>query len=286
MTVMPHAPLPACAGIGLRSPHYEAVLAQRPDVGWFEVHSENYFAEGGAPAHYLERVRADYPVSFHGVGLSLGSTDPLDPAHLGRLQALVDRFEPALVSEHLSWSSVDRRFLHDLLPLPHTREAVGHVAARIQQVQDCLGRELLVENISDYLRYDQADFSEWEFLVETARAAGCGLLLDVNNIYVNACNHGFDAYAYVDAVPPALVKEIHLAGHTVNDIDDGTKVLIDTHNRPVPAPVWDLYRHALKRLGPRPTLVEWDADLPPLAELVREAHTAGALLESAGDVPA
>jgi uncharacterized protein len=277
--------VPCRAGIGLRAPHYRPVLEKRPDLGWLEVHSENYFSAGGPALHYLERIREHYPLSLHGVGLSLGSADPLNPHHLQRLRGLVERFEPALVSEHLSWSSVDQRYLHDLLPLPHTREAITHVASRVQQLQDYLGREVLLENISDYLRYDHADFPEWEFLAETIQAAGCGLLLDVNNVYVNAVNHGFDPYRYIDHMPSRQVREIHLAGHTVNRVGEH-ELLIDTHNRRVPPPVWDLYRYTVERMGARPTLIEWDADIPALDVLLEEAAAADAIQGTRHAVPA
>ncbi|MHB1241653.1 MAG: MNIO family bufferin maturase [Gammaproteobacteria bacterium] len=279
------SPIPARAGIGLRSPHYREIIETRPAVAWFELHSENCFCEGGFPLHEVERIRQDYPLSFHGVGLSLGSTDPLDRAHLARLRERMRHFEPHMVSEHLSWSSVDQRHLHDLLPLPHTLEAVRHVAERISHVQEYLGREILIENISDYLEYREAEYPEWQFLVETAHQAGCGILLDINNIYVNAMNHGFEPQAYIDAVPRALVREIHLAGHTVNQIH-GQVLRIDTHNRPVSKAVWDLYRHAVARFGPLPTLIEWDADIPPLDTLLHEAARAQAIVDAWDAVPA
>lgn len=270
-------PIPAKAGIGLRGQHYRDVLATQPAVAWFEVHSENYFGAGGRPLYYLERIRADYPLSLHGVGLSLGSTDPLDPAHLRRLKNLISRFAPSFVSEHLSWSSVGGRYLNDLLPLPYTTEALTHIVERIERVQEYLGRQILVENISRYLSYEHTTLPEWEFVAEAARRSGCGILLDVNNIYVNAVNHAFDAQVYVDAIPPELVQEIHLAGFTRNRFADG-EIIIDTHNQPVADAVWRLYRYTIERIGPRPTLIEWDADLPPLATLVAEAHKADVVL--------
>ncbi len=272
-------PIPAQAGIGLRGQHYRAVLETRPPVGWFEVHSENYFGGGGRPLYFLERIRADYPLSLHGVGLSLGSTDPLNLAHLRRLKDLVARFEPTFVSEHLSWSSVGGRYLNDLLPLPYSAEALVHIVERIGRVQEYLGRQILVENISRYLSYEHSTLPEWEFVAEAARRSGCRILLDINNIYVNAVNHGFDERAYVDAIPRELVQEIHLAGFTRNRFEDG-EIIIDSHNRPVADPVWALYRHALERLGPQPTLIEWDSDLPALTVLVEEARKADALLEA------
>jgi uncharacterized protein (UPF0276 family) len=270
--------IPARAGIGLRAEHYAAVLETRPPVGWLEVHSENYFGAGGKPLHYLECIRAHYPLSLHGVGLSIGSTDPLDRRHLGKLKALIRRFEPALVSEHLSWSSVDGRYLNDLLPLPYTKEALYHLVARVARVQDVLGRQILIENPSSYLQYVGSTIPEGEFLAELAERTGCGVLLDVNNIYVSARNHGFDAGAYLRAIPRHVVQEIHLAGFTVNRFEDG-EILIDTHNRPVYPAVWALYRQAVHRFGRIPTLIEWDTDLPELAVLVDEARRADAILE-------
>ncbi len=270
--------IPARAGIGLRAEHYDAVLEDRPPVGWLEVHSENYFGAGGKPLDYLERIRARYPLSLHGVGLSIGSTDPLDRQHLAKLKELIRRFEPALVSEHLSWSSVGGRYFNDLLPLPYTEEALDHMIARVAQVQDVLGRQILIENPSSYLQYVESAIPEWEFLVELAERTGCGVLLDVNNIYVSACNHGFDATTYLQTVPRHIVREIHLAGFTVNRVDDG-EILIDTHNQPVWPPVWALYRQAVQRFGRIPTLIEWDTDLPELTVLVDEAYRADAILE-------
>jgi uncharacterized protein (UPF0276 family) len=270
--------VPARAGIGLRADHYFQVLDEHPAVAWFEVHSENYFGAGGRPLDCLERIRAHYPLSLHGVGLSLGSSDPLNQRHLGRLRDLIARCEPGLVSDHLSWSSVGGRYLNDLLPLPQTRAAARHAAGRIARVQDALRREILIENLSSYLEFAGAEMPEAEFLVAVAERAGCRILLDVNNVYVSSVNHGFDPYRYLDAVPPRLVAEIHLAGHTRRVFEDG-EILIDTHNALVCAPVWALYRHALGRLGPVPTLIEWDKDLPPLAVLQEEAARAQDLID-------
>ncbi|HOW74320.1 MAG TPA: DUF692 domain-containing protein [Candidatus Competibacteraceae bacterium] len=270
--------IPARAGIGLRAEHYDAVLESRPPVGWLEVHSENYFGAGGKPLDYLERIRAHYPLSLHGVGLSIGSTDPLDRWHLSKLKALIRRFEPALVSEHLSWGSVGGRHFNDLLPLPYTEEALYHVVARVAQVQDQLGRPLLIENPSSYLQYVESTIPEWEFLTELAERTGCGVLLDVNNIYVSARNHSFDADTYLRAIPRHVVQEIHLAGFTVKCFEDG-EILIDSHNQPVWPAVWALYRRAIQRFSPVPTLIEWDTDLPELTVLVDEAQRADAILE-------
>ena len=267
--------VPAGAGIGLRAAHVRDVLSMRPRTPWFEVHSENYFADGGPALAALARVRADYPVSLHGVGLSLGSTDPLDGAHLAKLQRLIARVEPSLVSEHLCWSSVDGRHFNDLLPLPYTREALDHVCARVSRVQDVLGRELLVENVSSYLAFADATMPEWEFVAALAHRTGCRLLLDVNNVYVNAVNHGFDPDAYIAALPAAAVAEIHLAG-----FETTAAGLVDTHGAPVAQDVWDLYARTLARLGPRPTLIEWDTAIPAFAVLEAEAATAQRHLEA------
>ena len=267
-------PIPCNAGIGLRARHYQDILSAPPAVGWFEAHSENYFAEGGLPLYYLERIRSDYPLSLHGVGLSLGSTDSLNNAHLRKLKSLVARFEPGLVSEHLSWGSVSERYLNDLLPLPYTEEALMHVANHIMQVQDFLGRQILIENVSSYLQYQQSTIPEWEFLAEISARSGCGILLDLNNIHVSAVNHHFDPLAYLHAIPAAAVQEIHLAG-----FDKHGECLIDTHGKAVCDDVWTLYGYALAHVGNVPTLIEWDTDIPALSVLLEEARKADALLQ-------
>lgn len=269
-------PIPAQAGIGLRAPHYRELLATRPAVGWLEAHSENYFGDG-PPLYYLERLRGHYPLSLHGVGLSLGSTDLLDRRHLQQLKTLIARVEPGLVSDHLSWSSVGGTYLNDLLPLPYTEESLALFGARVRAAQDFLGRELLIENPSSYLQYRHSTIPEAEFLSELVRTSGCGLLLDVNNVYVSAANHGFDPLRYLHTLPAAAVKEIHLAGFSVNRYEDG-EILIDTHGARVAAPVWALFRAAVQRLGPVPTLIEWDSDIPDLAVLLDERHQADAIL--------
>jgi uncharacterized protein len=269
--------MPVCAGIGLRAQHHIDVLESLPNVGWFEAHAENYFAAGGSQREYLERIRAHYPLSLHGVGLSLGSTDPLDREHLSQLALAVRRYEPALVSEHLCWSSVGGRFTNDLLPLPYTEEALHHMTARVAAAQDALGRQILIENVSSYLTFKSSEMTEWEFLAALAAESGCGVLLDVNNIFVSANNHDFDALDYLAGIPCRYVREIHLAGHSRRDCGDRS-LLIDTHNAPVCAAVWGLYAAAIARFGPTPTLIEWDADIPPLEILVDEAHRADTFL--------
>lgn len=275
-------PIAAKAGIGLRAQHYQEVVESRPNIGWFEVHSENYFGDGGAPLFFLEQVRRYYPISLHGVGLSLGSVDPLDIGHLQKLKSLIARYEPGLVSEHLCWSSVGGRYLNDLLPLPYTEEALAHVATRIMHTQDYLKRQILVENVSSYVQYRHSAIPEWDFIVEVARRSGCGILLDINNIYVNAVNQNFNPLEYLNAMPIGPVQELHLAGFAVNHDDDAgsdREILIDHHGAPVAEPVWALYRGALQRFGPVPTLIEWDTNIPALPILLAEAHRAQALLE-------
>ena len=263
--------LPLTTGIGLRAIHHDDLIDSRPPVGWLEAHSENYFAEGGPQPAALERLRADYPIAFHGVGMSLGSTDPLNEIHLRHLERIVRRFEPSIVSEHLSFGAVAGVHYHDLLPLPYTRECVDHLVARISAVQDRLRRPILVENASCYLRYRADEMSEAEFVREIAQRAGCGVLLDINNIYVNARNHGLDPDDYLSAMPVDRVGEFHLAGHTIN-VHDGQEMLIDTHLGPPCAAVMALYLKAVRRFPEVPTLFEWDTDVPALPTLVAEAQ--------------
>jgi uncharacterized protein len=264
-------------GIGLRAIHHQDVIARGPDVGWFEAHSENYFGRGSA-REVLEKVRRDYPLSLHGVGLSMGSTDDLDAHHLGAIVRLTRELQPMLVSEHLSWGSAGGRFTNDLLPLPYTEEALSHMVTRVLQVQEALGREMLIENVSSYLQFAHSQIDEWDFLAELAKRSGCGLLLDVNNVYVSAMNHGFDALHYLNRIPREHVRELHLAGHSVHTVG-GREIRIDTHSAPVCDAVWSLYAAALERFGPLPTLIEWDTDIPSLEELVAEARKADCMLE-------
>lgn len=267
------APIPAQAGVGLRSQHFCEILDERPPLTWLEIHPENYFGEGGAPLRILERIRAIYPLSFHGVGLSIGSTDPLNHVHLYKLKALVDRFNPAFVSEHLSWSSVDGQFFNELLPLPYTPESLDHVCVRIEEVQDFLRRPLLIENITRYLSWRDSTISEGAFLAEVARRTGCGILLDLNNVFVNAVNFHTDPLDFLRTLPAQAVQEIHLAG-----FNRFGRMLIDTHGCVVHQNVWDLYEWMIGRIGPRPTLIEWDTNLPPLSVLIDQANQADTIL--------
>jgi uncharacterized protein len=264
---------PALPGVGLRAPHLEEVLACRPDVAWFEVHPENYMYDPVALAA-LERVRSHYPLSLHGVALSLGSAGPLDRQHLDRLKTLVNRLDPFMVSEHMAWSVNDGAHFNDLLPLPCTEEALETMSSHVAEIQDVLGRTILVENPSGYLRFRHSTMGEATFLAELVRRTGCGLLCDVNNIYVSAQNIRTDPIEYLDLLPAAAIGEIHLAGHAVNIVGNRT-VLIDDHASRVSDGVWALYREALTRFGYRSTLIEWDADLPPLDTLLSEAARAG-----------
>jgi uncharacterized protein (UPF0276 family) len=269
--------IPASAGVGLRFPHHQAFVDLRPTVGWLEVHAENYMG-GGTPLRYLDKLRRDYPVSLHGVGLSLGSADGLDAAHLERLARAVERIEPGLISEHLSWSLVGRTHLADLLPLPMTEEALKVVCRHVDQTQERLVRRILIENPSTYLQFSHSTIPEWEFLSSVAGHTGCGILCDVNNIYVSAQNHGWDALTYLNALPPAAIGEIHLAGHSVTTLDTGATLRIDDHGSRVAPAVWTLYEAALIRFGPVPTLIEWDTNIPSLDVLLGEAELAEKVL--------
>ena len=273
-------PIPASAGIGLRFPHHQAVLSERPRIAWFEVHTENYLG-GGAVFQTLEIIRRDYPISFHGVGLSLGSAEGLDPSHLSRVAERIARIKPALVSEHLSWSAAGGHFLADLLPLPMTEEALHLLCDHVEETQALLKRRILIENPSSYLRWRHSRIPEWEFLAALARRTGCGILCDVNNIYVSASNHGWDPVAYLAALPPSSIGEIHLAGHSVRELDGGERLRIDDHASRVIPEVWALYAEALARFGPVPSLIEWDNDVPALEVLIDEAARAQSFLDLA-----
>jgi uncharacterized protein (UPF0276 family) len=252
-------------GLGLRKEHYETVLAERPGIDWFEIISENYMVEGGKPLHYLSRIREHYPMVMHGVSLSIGSTTALNPDYLKQLKTLIDRVQPAWFSDHLCWTGVDEVNLHDLMPLPYTEEALQHVADRVSQVQDYMGRRMLLENVSSYISYSDSQMSEWEFLREVAERADCLILLDINNIYVSAFNHNFDPLTYLQAIPGERVYQFHLAGHT----HEGN-LIIDTHDHPVADPVFELYTAALQRFGQVSTMIERDDNIPPLPVLLDE----------------
>ncbi|MFW2392207.1 MAG: MNIO family bufferin maturase [Alphaproteobacteria bacterium] len=272
------SPIPPRAGVGLKPEHYRDILDDAPDIGWFEIHAENYMGEGGTPHACLTAVRERYPLSLHGVGLSIGGASPLDTEHLARLRVLIDRYQPALFSEHLAWSSHDTVYLNDLLPLPYTAETLDRVCGHIDEVQDTLQRQMLLENPSTYVAFAETSMSEVAFLCEIVRRTGCGLLLDVNNVFVQATNHGFDARTYLDSFPVEHVREIHLGGHAEDEDDDGASLLIDDHGREVADPVWGLYAHALSRTGPVPTLIEWDNDVPSWPALFAEAKLADAAI--------
>ena len=278
-------PVPPMAGVGLRPAHYEQVLSGLPAVPWFEVHSENFFCEGGELLAMLESVRRHYPLSLHGVGLYPGSPDGLDGDHLARLGRLVRRVEPGLVSEHLCWGRVDGHCMNELLPLPYTEEALRLAIERVGQIQDALGRQILIENVSSYIAYRHSTLTEWTFLSELARHSGCGLLLDINNVYVNSVNHGFDPADFLRGVPPQAIGEMHLAGFTRKD-GLAAPLLIDSHSRRVDAAVWCLYREAVSRFGPVPTLIEWDQDLPAFDVLLDEARLAEEIMDDYRTIPA
>jgi uncharacterized protein (UPF0276 family) len=261
-------------GLGLRPEHYAEIFEGKPAVDWFEAITENYLVAGGRPLHHLMRVRERFPVALHGVSLSIGSTGPLDLAYLAQLKALATRVQPVWISDHLCWTGVNGKNLHDLLPLPYTEEALAHVVARVRAVQEILGQRILLENVSSYLAFQESRMTEWEFLSAVATQADCLLLLDVNNVYVSSVNHEFDPIAYLDGLPADRVQQIHLAGH-----ESHGDYLIDTHDQPVPDAVWSLYTEALKRVGPVPTMIERDANIPPLAELEAELRIARRLAE-------
>lgn len=252
-------------GLGLRTEHYGDFVAAPQRVDWLEIISENYLVDGGKPLHFLDRIRRDYPMVMHGVSLSIGSSDPLDADYLRQLKALVERVQPAWVSDHLCWTGTGSLNLHDLLPLPYTEATLRHLAPRVMQVQDALGVPFLLENLSSYVSYRADEMREWEFIAELVSRTGCELLLDVNNVYVNSVNHGFDPQVFIDAVPAAAVRQIHLAGH-----ENHGDYIIDTHDHPICDAVWDLYADTVRRLGAVPTMIERDDNIPPLPELIGE----------------
>lgn len=270
--------VPNRAGVGLKAQHYQTILQTRPDIGFFEVHAENYMGAGGPPHGWLTAIRQNYPLSLHGVGLSIGAARDLDADHLQRLRQLIQRYEPGLFSEHLAWSSHDSGFLNDLLPLPYTGETLARVCDHIDQVQAVLGRRMLLENPSTYLAFAESTWDEIDFIAEVARRTDCGLLLDVNNVHLSAVNQEWDPFDYINRYPLDRVGEIHLAGFAPEADDLGRPLLIDTHDRPVDAFVWALYAHALRVTGPKPTLIEWDADVPDWPTLFAEAGRAEAVM--------
>jgi uncharacterized protein len=262
-------------GLGLRVPHYETILKTLPEVGWFEVISENYMVPGGKPLNYLERIRSHYPMAMHGVSMSIGGTDPLNPEYLKQLKSLADRIEPMWISDHLCWTGTDGKNLHDLLPLPYTEEALKHVADRVSQVQDFLGRRMLLENVSSYVSYYQSEMAEWDFIAALAERADCLILLDVNNVYVSSVNHDFNPVEYLQGIPLDRVQQFHLAGHS-----NCGDYIIDTHDAPIIDPVWDLYAEAVRRFGDVSTMIERDDNIPELSELLEELDQARRIARS------
>jgi hypothetical protein len=275
--------IPARAGVGLKPEHYRAILETRPDIGFFEIHAENYMGPGGPPHRYLSAIRELYPLSLHGVGLSIGADRPLDRAHLKRLRELVDRYEPGLFSEHLAWSTHDTSYLSDLLPVPYTAESLARVSDHIDEVQEAAGRQMLLENPSTYLAFAESTYSEIDFIAEIATRTGCGLLFDVNNVHVSSTNREWDALAYITDYPLGHVQEIHLAGYTREEDDKGRPLLIDTHDRPVAEIVWSYFERTIQLLGPVPTLIEWDAAIPAWPELKAEADRADTLMSAVNE---
>ena len=274
---------PQSVGVGFKAEHFAAILESRPKLGFFEAHAENYMGAGGPPHRRLEAIRVRYPLSLHGVGLSIGSPAPLDRAHLARLASVAERYDPALVSEHLAWSTHEGAFFNDLLPLPYTQETLARVCEHVDIMQSALRRRILIENPSTYVAFAETTMGETDFLSEMVRRTGCGLLLDVNNVFVSAANHAFDPCRYLAGFPFAAVGEIHLAGYADDSDDAGLPLLIDAHDSPVREAVWALYREAVRRLGPTPTLIEWDNDLPAWPTLLGEARRAeGAMATAVG----
>jgi uncharacterized protein (UPF0276 family) len=283
-TVMPSGAIPARAGVGFKAEHAVDIFENADPVAWFEVHPENYMVSGGPRLHMLTQLRERFPLSMHGVGLSLGGGAPLDKNHLRSLRALVDRFEPGLVSEHIAWSGHDGKYLADLLPTPLTSASLAHLVDAIDQMQSAVGRRILIENPTSYLALPQNSMPETDFILQAARQSGCGLLIDVNNIFISAHNLGFDANSYIDVLPGDLIGEIHLAGHE-QDADTSDNVLIDTHSRPVASPVWALYQRLIDRIGAKPTLIEWDNDIPDWQMLAREAEQANRVIDACENQP-
>ncbi|WP_179712790.1 MNIO family bufferin maturase [Paraburkholderia bryophila] len=273
--------LPQRAGVGLKAQHYHTILESRPDIGFFEVHAENYMGAGGPPHRFLSAIRERYPLSLHGVGLSIGADRLLDRDHLQRLKSLIARYTPGLFSEHLAWSSHDCGFLNDLLPVPYTAQSLARVADHIDQVQEVLGRQMLLENPSTYLAFEESTYPETDFIAAVAQRTGCGLLLDVNNVYVASINQQRDPFAYIDHYPLSAVQQFHLAGHAREADEKNRPLLIDTHDRHVAEIVWELFARAIRRTGPLPTLIEWDANLPDWPTLKAEAERADSVVQAA-----
>ncbi len=267
-------------GIGLRAFYYQEILEKLPAIDWFEIITEDFLVPGGRPLHYLDQVRQHYPMVMHGVSLSIGGTDPLDYDYLKKVKQLAQRIEPKWISDHFCWTGVNHLNMHDLLPLPHTEEAINHVVSRVNQVQDFLGRQIALENVSSYITYNDSCMSEWEFINEIIERADCNILLDVNNIYVSSINHSFDPYQFLNSIPKKRVQQFHLAGHTNNGVH-----LIDTHDMPIIEPVWELYAAALKRFGKVSTLIERDDNFPPLDELLAELNRAKQTISTICDEP-
>ncbi len=274
--------VPPRGGVGLKAEHYRTIIETLPDVGFFEVHAENYMGAGGPPHRYLSAIRERYRLSLHGVGLSIGADRPLDRDHLQRLAQLIDRYRPGLFSEHLAWSSHGASFFNDLLPIPYTNASLVRVADHIDEVQATLGRQMLLENPSTYVAFAESSYSETDFIAEVVRRTGCGLLLDVNNVYIACTNQQWDPVAYLESFPLQHVREIHLAGYTSEADEKGRRLLIDTHDRPVAEIVWFLFARAVRRTGAVPTLIEWDKDVPAWPDLKREAERAEAVMRFAG----
>lgn len=279
-TAFATSPIPARAGVGLKAEHYKDILETLPEIGWFEVHPENYMGEGGPSHAYLSAIREHYPLSLHGVGLSIGSDGPLDKAHLARLKVLNERYRPGLFSEHLAWSTHEGVYFNDLLPLPYNSQTLARVCEHIDEVQDTIGRQMLLENPSTYVQFHNTEMTEIEFLSAIVERTGCGLLLDVNNVYVSATNHNYDPVAYIDAFPVEHVGEIHLGGHAAQEDDTGAPLLIDDHGSEVNDPVWQLYARTIARAGKKPTLIEWDNNIPTWPVLFEEAKRAERVMQA------
>ena len=273
--------MPKRAGVGLKAEHYRVILETRPDIGFFEVHAENYMGHGGPPHRYLSAIADLYPLSLHAVGLSIGGRRPLDKDHLRRLKTLIDRYRPALFSEHLAWSTHNSGFFHDLLPLPYNSDMLEHVCEHIDEVQTTLARQMLLENPSTYVQYAQSTYSETDFIAEVSTRTGCGLLLDVNNVFIASTNHRWNPAAYLESFPLSRVQEIHLAGYSEESDERKRPLLIDTHDRPVSESVWALFECVIGRTGPIPTLIEWDAAVPPWPTLHAEAQRTDSILSEA-----